>query len=147
MCGIVGQWGGTFSPPERAEQTSHALSTLRHRGPDQFGIYADATAALGNARLSIVDIGSGQQPIPNEDESLWIVFNGEIFNHVELRPELESRGHKFRTRSDTEVILHLYEELGPACLNRSRRACRSKPRPRGRMCLLCAFRCARPAGR
>lgn len=118
MCGIAGQWGGVEAPQSRAEQTSRALAMLRHRGPDQFGIYADESVALGSARLSIVDLGNGQQPIANEDESLWIVFNGEVFNHVELRPELEARGHRFRTRSDTEVILHLYEELGPDCLNR-----------------------------
>ena len=94
------------------------LSLIRHRGPDQFGIYVDGRVALGSARLSIVDLSTGQQPIANEDGNLRIVFNGEVFNHVELRPELEARGHRFSTHSDTEVVLHLFEEYGPACLER-----------------------------
>jgi asparagine synthase (glutamine-hydrolysing) len=94
------------------------LATIRHRGPDQFGVYLDRHIGLGNARLSIIDLSHGQQPIANEDRSLWIVFNGEIFNYLELRPELEARGHRFATDSDTEVLLHLYEEYGPECLER-----------------------------
>jgi asparagine synthase (glutamine-hydrolysing) len=94
------------------------LASIRHRGPDQFGVYLDATVALGSARLSIIDLDTGQQPLSNEDGSLWIVFNGEVFNHVELRPWLEQRGHRFATHTDTEVILHLYEELGSRCLER-----------------------------
>jgi len=94
------------------------LGIIRHRGPDEFGLYVDERVGIGCARLSIVDLHTGQQPIPNEDESLWIVFNGEIYNHPELRAELEQAGHRFSTRSDTEVILHLYEDLGPACLQR-----------------------------
>jgi len=94
------------------------LGTIRHRGPDEFGIYLGRDVALGNARLSIVDLSGGQQPIGNEDGSLWIVFNGEIFNHVELRAELEARGHTFSTHCDTEVILHLFEDYGPKCLAR-----------------------------
>lgn len=92
------------------------LALLRHRGPDQFGIFLDQGVGLGSARLSIIDLSSGQQPIGNEDGTLWIVFNGEIFNYVELRPQLEARGHQFSTNSDTEVILHLYEDYGPDCL-------------------------------
>src|SRR5262249_53165905 len=88
------------------------------RGPDQFGIYLDGPVGLGSARLSIIDLSGGQQPISNEDGTLRIVFNGEIFNYVELRPELEARGHRFSTTSDTEVLLHLYEEYGPKCLER-----------------------------
>ncbi len=94
------------------------LEKIRHRGPDGTGIYRDRTAALGNVRLSIIDVAGGDQPICNEDGTLWIVYNGEVFNYVELRPELIARGHRFTTRSDTEVILHLYEELGPRCLER-----------------------------
>lgn len=117
MCGIVGEFSRTDTAPrDLAQRAENALAMIRHRGPDQFGVYADPHVALGNARLSIVDLSTGQQPIPNEDESLWIVFNGEVFNHVELRPGLEARGHRFRTRTDTEVILHLYEEHGPECL-------------------------------
>lgn len=92
------------------------LAMIRHRGPDEFGIYLDRDIGLGSARLSIIDLSSGQQPISNEDGTMWIVFNGEIFNYVELRPVLEDKGHKFSTRSDTEVILHLYEDLGPECV-------------------------------
>jgi asparagine synthase (glutamine-hydrolysing) len=92
------------------------LAMIRHRGPDQFGIYRDNQVGLGNARLSIIDLGGGQQPISNEDETVWIVFNGEIFNYIELRPDLKAKGHRFATASDTEVIVHLYEEYGPGCL-------------------------------
>lgn len=92
------------------------LGQIRHRGPDQFGIYLDDQVGLGSARLSIIDLSSGQQPIANEDQTLWIVFNGEIFNYIELKPELERRGHLFTTNTDTEVVLHLYEEYGPDCL-------------------------------
>jgi asparagine synthase (glutamine-hydrolysing) len=92
------------------------LAMIRHRGPDQFGIYLDDRVGMGSARLSIIDLSGGQQPIANEDGTLWIVFNGEIFNYVEIRPDLESRGHRFSTQSDTEVLLHLYEDYGPECL-------------------------------
>lgn len=91
---------------------------IRHRGPDALGYYLDDHAALGQSRLSIVDLASGFQPMTNEDETLWIVFNGEIYNHLELRPELEHRGHRFQTKCDTEVILHLYEDYGPECVHR-----------------------------
>jgi len=97
---------------------SSMLEIIHHRGPDGRGIYRDADVGLGSARLSIIDLAGGDQPIRNEDGTLWIVFNGEIFNYVELRPELEARGHRFATNSDTEVILHLYEDLGPRCLER-----------------------------
>lgn len=116
MCGICGvvNLGQAERPEKRV--IHQMLEMLQHRGPDGFGIYSDAQAALGNARLSIIDLATGDQPIGNEDESLWIVFNGEIFNYIELRADLEQRGHAFRTQSDTEVILHLYEDLGPRCL-------------------------------
>ncbi len=116
MCGIVGMINLTHFEPIREATLGQMLAMIRHRGPDQFGIYLDGQVGLGNARLSIIDLGDGQQPIANEDETLWIVFNGEIFNYVELRPELEARGHHFSTNTDTEVILHLYEEYGPDCL-------------------------------
>jgi asparagine synthase (glutamine-hydrolysing) len=116
MCGICGVVN--LAEGERTEKRviHQMLEMLQHRGPDGFGIYSDAHAALGNARLSIIDLATGDQPIGNEDESLWIVFNGEIFNYIELRADLEKRGHIFRTKSDTEVILHLYEEFGVDCL-------------------------------
>ncbi len=118
MCGIAGtvDWGGQH--PADALELEAMLNVIRHRGPDEAGIYTDAQAALGSVRLSIIDLSTGRQPISNEDGSLWIVFNGEVFNYPELRVDLERRGHRFTTQSDTEVILHLYEDLGPACLDR-----------------------------
>ena len=117
MCGIIGitYWSGEAPPGEALLR--RMLGIIRHRGPDEFGLYLDGRAGIGSARLAIVDLETGQQPIPNEDESLWIVFNGEVYNHPELRADLERRGHRFRTRSDTEVILHLYEEYGPESLH------------------------------
>lgn len=116
MCGIVGIVNTRELPPASPDQIGRMLAMIRHRGPDEFGIYHDAWAGLGNARLSIIDLRSGQQPIGNENGTLWIVFNGEIFNYIELRPELERRGHRFTTNSDTETVLHLYEDHGPGCL-------------------------------
>jgi asparagine synthase (glutamine-hydrolysing) len=118
MCGIAGTFN--LRKPHRIREVDlrRMLAMIRHRGPDQFGIYLDDHVGLGSARLSIIDLNCGQQPIANEDETLWIVFNGEIFNYVELRPELEARGHAFTTHTDTEVLLHLYEEYGADCLQR-----------------------------
>lgn len=116
MCGIVGVLNLFEPQPVPEEILRQMLAAIRHRGPDEFGIYRDEWANLGNARLSIIDLAGGQQPICNEDGSLWIVFNGEIFNHLELRPQLEAKGHRFQTDCDTEVVLHLYEEYGPDCL-------------------------------
>jgi asparagine synthase (glutamine-hydrolysing) len=118
MCGIVGQFNQGSRTPVCEGDIRQMLAMIRHRGPDQFGMYLDGAVGLGNARLSIIDLSTGQQPIGNEDGTLWVVFNGEIFNHVELRPELEARGHQFSTTSDTEVLLHAYEEFGPGCLER-----------------------------
>jgi asparagine synthase (glutamine-hydrolysing) len=88
------------------------LELIRHRGPDAFGIYTDKNAGLGSARLSIIDLSGGDQPIHNEDQSVWVVYNGEVFNYPELREDLESKGHRFYTHTDTEVLVHLYEEFG-----------------------------------
>src|SRR5436305_12404114 len=93
---------------------------MAHRGPDDEGCWLDKDGSIGLAhrRLSIVDLSpDGRQPMANEDESVWVTFNGEIYNHADWRPRLEQRGHKFRSRSDTEVILHLYEEFGVDCVN------------------------------
>ena len=109
MCGIAGVFSPGHGPPSEI-LLRRMLSLLRHRGPDEFGIFLDSSIGLAHARLSIIDLSTGQQPMCNEDGSLWIVFNGEVFNYIELRKELISRGHRFLTRSDTEVILHLYEE-------------------------------------
>lgn len=118
MCGIAGILNLDREHPVDESCIRRMLAMIRHRGPDEFGIYLGNNVGLGNARLSILDLAGGQQPITNEDESLWIVFNGEVFNHPELRSELETRGHRFSTHSDTEVVLHLYEDLGPDCLQR-----------------------------
>jgi len=92
------------------------IAIVRHRGPDEAGTYIDDRIGLGHARLSIIDLSGGKQPLANEDKSVWIVFNGEIFNYIELRRELEGLGHTFRTDSDTETIVHAYEEYGHDCL-------------------------------
>jgi asparagine synthase (glutamine-hydrolysing) len=116
MCGIVGVLNLQDRPSTEPITVLEMLAMIRHRGPDGFGVYRDAKVCLGNARLSIIDLIGGDQPISNETSTLWIVFNGEIFNYVELRPMLLARGHHFSTHSDTEVILHLYEDFGPNCL-------------------------------
>lgn len=119
MCGIVGIISFSDSPdrPSR-ESLESMIHAIRHRGPDEFGMYRDSHAGLGHARLSLIDIATGQQPMTNEDGTLWIVFNGEIFNYIELRDELERVGHRFRTHSDTEVIIHAYEAWGGGCFRR-----------------------------
>ncbi len=122
MCGIVGTLNLTRQHEIEPARLRRMLSAIRHRGPDQFGLYVHqderSGVGLGSARLSIIDLGGGQQPIGNEDGTRWIVFNGEIFNYVELRPEVEALGHHMATDCDTEVILHLYEEYGPDCLHK-----------------------------
>src|SRR5262245_34341253 len=118
MCGIVGILEQAEKESIGQRELRQMLAAIRHRGPDEFGIYLDPQVGLGSARLSIIDLSTGQQPIATADENLWIVFNGEIFNYLELRQELEGLGHRFRTQSDTEVLLHAYEEFGPECLNR-----------------------------
>ena len=119
MCGIAGVVSLREDlPPPALEDLGAMVGALRHRGPDEFGLFRDPRAGLGHARLSIIDLAFGQQPMCNEDRSLWITYNGEIFNYVELREELSSAGHRFRTRSDTEVILHAWEEWGESCFER-----------------------------
>ena len=119
MCGIAGvvSLREDLAPPS-LDGIGRMAGALRHRGPDEFGIYRDRRAGLAHARLSIIDLSTGQQPLSNEDGTLWIVFNGEIFNYIELREELEGRGHTFRTKSDTEVIVHAYEEWGDGSFER-----------------------------
>jgi asparagine synthase (glutamine-hydrolysing) len=96
-----------------AETVRHMAASIRHRGPDDEGFHTDPPAFLGHRRLSIIDLSTGHQPLANEDESIWIAYNGEIYNHEAIRAELEQKGHRYRTRSDTETIVHLYEEEGP----------------------------------
>jgi asparagine synthase (glutamine-hydrolysing) len=118
MCGIVGMFDRSGNNPASERDMRQMLALLRHRGPDEFGILLDRETGMGNARLSIIDLRGGSQPMANEDETLWIVFNGEVFNYLELREELLGRGHRFRTASDTEVVLHLFEDLGQRCLEK-----------------------------
>jgi asparagine synthase (glutamine-hydrolysing) len=110
MCGICGYITGTDQPANR-EIIGAMNDRLRRRGPDDEGYHLDGNAAIAMRRLSVIDLATGRQPMANEDESVWVVLNGEIYNYLELRIGLESRGHRFRTRSDTEIIVHLYEEL------------------------------------
>ena len=119
MCGIAGLIGGPGEQVSGAE-VRRMCSTIVHRGPDDEGIYVRGPAGLGMRRLSIIDLSGGRQPIHNEDQSVWVVFNGEIYNFPELRKELEQRGHKFYTHSDTEVIVHLYEDFGADCVKKLR---------------------------
>src|SRR5512137_1354746 len=119
MCGIAGVLTlREGMPPPALDDLTAMVGALRHRGPDEFGAYRDRWAALGHARLSIIDLAAGQQPLCNEDGTIWVVFNGEIFNYVELREELLALGHRFRTRSDTEVIVHAWEAWGEAAFER-----------------------------
>ncbi len=120
MCGIAGKL--FFDPATRVErpQIEAMLRPIAHRGPDARGIYLDANVGLGHVRLSIIDLSTGAQPMTNEDETVWIVFNGEIYNFAALRERLQAKGHVFRSHSDTEVIVHLYEELGPDCVKELR---------------------------
>jgi len=117
MCGIAGILARGGPPPTR-ETLGRMAQALAHRGPDEFGMYRNAEIGLAHTRLSIIDLASGQQPLANEDHTLWVVFNGEIFNYVELRAELLQLGHTFRTHSDTEVIVHAYEAWGESAFSR-----------------------------
>ncbi len=117
MCGICGIYNTNGEPAEA--DTLHAMSqALHHRGPDGSGSFLDGPVALGHRRLSIIDVSGGAQPISNEDDSLQLVFNGEIYNYIELRKQLLQSGHRFKTQSDTEVILHAYEQWGVDCVKR-----------------------------
>ncbi len=117
MCGIA----GIVSPNTIDPQTLQRMANvLRHRGPDDEGFYIGDGIGFAHRRLSVIDLETGHQPISNEDESLWIIYNGQIYNYRELRKELIDRGHRFKTRTDTEVILHLFEEMGGDCVQRLR---------------------------
>ncbi len=120
MCGIAGIVASDRLSADDAARVVRMRDVLTHRGPDDAGVFTDERAALGHRRLSIVDLAAGHQPLSNEDESIWIVFNGEIYNHASIRPELESAAHRYRTRSDTETIVHAYEQWGDACVERLR---------------------------
>jgi asparagine synthase (glutamine-hydrolysing) len=117
MCGIAGIV--SFDPRDHVDvlRLTAMRDVMRHRGPDGEGLFFDGPVGLAHRRLSIVDVAAGHQPMANEDGTVWVVFNGEIYNHADLRPGLERRGHRYRTRSDTETILHLYEEKGDALVD------------------------------
>ena len=113
MCGICGILGD-LDPDQAGATVKRMADSMRHRGPDDEGFHLDPPAYLGHRRLSIIDLSGGHQPLPNEDRSIWTVFNGEIYNHESIRATLEKKGHVYRTHSDSESIVHLYEEDGPA---------------------------------
>src|SRR5207302_8193043 len=120
MCGIAGIV--EFGRDAHADSgvLRRMCDVMAHRGPDDDGIFAQGRVGLGMRRLSIVDLTTGHQPISNENGSIWIVFNGEIYNHLSLREQLIARGHAYRTHSDTETIVHLYEEYGRDCVKHLR---------------------------
>ncbi|HXU09187.1 MAG TPA: asparagine synthetase B, partial [Blastocatellia bacterium] len=116
MCGICGIYEyGANQPSVTGTLVVQMRDTMIHRGPDDAGVYVseDRRVGLGNRRLAIVDLSpAGRNPMSNEDGRVWITFNGEIYNHASLRPALEAKGHRYRSRTDTETIVHLYEERG-----------------------------------
>jgi len=118
VCGIAGIVNIAANEPPGLDAITSMISPLHYRGPDESGVYLDRDIALGHLRLSIIGIDGGTQPISNEDGTLWIVYNGEAFNYVELKQELLKKGHRFSTETDTEVLLHLYEEYGPRSLEK-----------------------------
>ncbi len=117
MCGIAGKYSFSSSNRISVDSIHKMIGIMNYRGPDESGIYVDDLIGLGHARLSIIDLAGGVQPIHNEEKTLWIVYNGEIYNYPELKIDLEKKGHRFYTTTDTEVLLHLYEEKGIDCLN------------------------------
>src|SRR5262245_39502626 len=128
MCGIAGfvespagfDARSAFGPDESRALIHRMCDVIRHRGPDDEGVFVDEGVALGMRRLSIIDLSTGHQPIHNEDRTIWIVFNGEIYNFRELGAELAALGHRFYTATDTETIVHAYEQWGESAIGRLR---------------------------
>lgn len=120
MCGIAGMVHGDPTRPVSPETVRRMCNRIMHRGPDDYGSYVEGSVGIGMRRLSIIDLAGGKQPIPNEDRTVWVILNGEIYNYKELKRQLEVKGHRFATASDTEVIVHLYEEYGSDCVMRLR---------------------------
>src|SRR5437762_1907980 len=120
MCGIAGLYNFLSLAPINKDLLDYMCRVIAHRGPDDQGIYIDGPVGLGMRRLSVIDLSTGQQPVHNEDRTIWTVFNGEIYNFRELREKLEARGHRFYTKTDTEVIVHAYEEYGEECVHQFR---------------------------
>ena len=116
MCGLVGLFDLRGERLFERALLERMNETQHHRGPDETGVHIEPGIALGHKRLSIIDLSSGQQPLFNEDHSVVVVFNGEIYNFRDLVPQLVARGHRFRTHSDTEVIVHAWEEWGEECV-------------------------------
>ena len=112
MCGITGVLNGPGMAPVDLDELRSMVAMLAHRGPDGYGFYRDEVVGLGHARLSIIDLSTGDQPLTNQDGTVWLTFNGEIFNYLELRRELADLGHRFRTQGDSEVIVHAYDQWG-----------------------------------
>src|SRR5947208_13449838 len=120
MCGIFGIFNTDTTRPVDHDVLGRMGHVLAHRGPDGGGLHTDGALGIGMRRLSIIDLKTGNQPLANEDGSIWVVFNGEIYNYRELTAELLAKGHRFATASDTEVLVHLYEEYGEECVRRLR---------------------------
>ncbi|HZT75636.1 MAG TPA: asparagine synthase (glutamine-hydrolyzing) [Vicinamibacterales bacterium] len=120
MCGIAGIVSTDGLASDAVRRAEQMRDVMAHRGPDEAGLYSDQFAALAHRRLSIVDLSTGQQPLSNEDGTVWVSFNGEIYNHRDARARLEAAGHRYRTRSDTETLVHAYEEWGDDCAHRFR---------------------------
>ncbi len=116
MCGIVGLLNFDGAPVDK-DIVLKMCASLVHRGPDDEGVYIADGIGLGHRRLSVIDLVSGHQPLGNKDKTIWITYNGEIYNYVELRKQLIGLGHQFATESDTEVIVHAYEQFGDECPN------------------------------
>jgi asparagine synthase (glutamine-hydrolysing) len=120
MCGIAGFAASNGLDRYAHERAVRMRDVMTHRGPDGAGLWADTHAILAHRRLSIVDLAGGHQPLANEDERIWVTYNGEIYNHREVRPELEAAGHRYTTSCDTETIVHAYEQWGDDCVHRFR---------------------------
>jgi asparagine synthase (glutamine-hydrolysing) len=120
MCAISGIVAGDRLHSDERQRAERMRDVMSHRGPDGAGMFVDQHAAIGHRRLSIVDLAGGHQPLANEDETIWVSFNGEIYNHAAVRTELENWGHRYRTHSDTETIVHAYEQWGDECVHRFR---------------------------
>src|SRR5215813_163580 len=118
MCGICGQFNFLNEEPVYPETITKMAGSIIHRGPDDEGYYFSGSLGFGFRRLSIIDLSGGHQPMSDREEQVWVIFNGEIYNFPELKAELEGYGHVFRTRSDTEVIIHGYKQWGDEVLNR-----------------------------
>src|SRR5580765_3430595 len=117
MCGIAGQFNFSRHEPVRPDTIRRMTRTMVHRGPDDEGYFISGPLGLGFRRLSIIDLAGGHQPMSDVEETVWIIFNGEIYNYPELRTELQGLGYQFQTNSDTEVIIHGYKEWGTEVLN------------------------------